>query len=237
MVHKMKPEFMLFLAEEALKKKYAEKESSIREIMEIQESCRDYLPVENSRRIYAKVMKKEIMRIMVEVVYHSLSAEEQKLVELKYKKKKQLVSISMTMNVSVAQLMIWQHNILEKISMFMLYRLSIEDIFERKKIINMIELLSKILEFAESYDPKCEFVMKSWVQAISDRHDRYVELLSEIDDVLRTEEESLYNEIVATKIYNPHETTRELAKMCHTDKGIVSRYLNQFSEKVKAYVD
>ena len=228
---------VLYLAEEALKNKYSEQELDIKEIAEIQKNCRDYMSVGNTRKIYARMMKVEVTRIMVEVVYQSLTKEEQKFVEMKYKKNKQLVAISLALHISVAQLMIWQKNILEKVSAFMLYRLSEEDVFEKKKVINMVKLLSKIMEFARVYDPKHEFMTKGWVTAISDRHDRYEKLLSKIDETLSEEENEVRKEVIRKKMENPHETMGTLAKMCNIDKSMVSRYLSQFSEETKKYVD
>ena len=237
MIRKIKPDLVLYLAEEALKNKYSEQEFEIKEIMEIQKNCRDYMSVGNARKIYARMMKIEVTRIMVEVVYQSLTKEEQKFVELKYKKNEQLVAISLALHVSVAQLMIWQKNILEKIAACMLYKLNAEDVFERKKVINMVNLLSRVIEFANSYDPKHEFITKSWVIAITDRHEKYEKLLSKIDETLSEEKNKVRKEVIAKKIENPHETIGTLAKMCNIDKSMVSRYLSQFSEETKKYIE
>ena len=110
MIRKIKPDLVLYLAEEALKNKYSEQEFEIKEIMEIQKNCRDYMSIENARKIYVRMMKIEVTRIMVEMVYQSLTKEEQKFVELKYKKNQQIVAISLALHVSVAQLMIWQNS-------------------------------------------------------------------------------------------------------------------------------
>ena len=237
MIRKIKPDLVLYLAEEALKNKYSEQEFEIKEIMEIQKDCRNYMSVDNTRKIYARMMKIEVTKIMVEVVYQSLTKEEQKFVEMKYKKNQQIVAISLALHVSVAQLMIWQKNILEKISAFMLYKLSAEDVFERKKVINMVKLLSRIMEFANRYDPKHEFITKGWVTAITDRHEKYEKLLSKIDETLSEEKNEVRKEVITKKIENTHETMETLARMCNIDKSMVSRYLSQFSEETKKYIE
>ncbi|MBQ3451609.1 MAG: hypothetical protein IJG32_05040, partial [Selenomonadaceae bacterium] len=65
MIHKMKPELTLYLAEEALKHKFRDSSASFHEIMELQRDCRDYLSTENIRKIYARMMKIEVTKMMV----------------------------------------------------------------------------------------------------------------------------------------------------------------------------
>lgn len=237
MIHKMKPELTLYLAEEALKKKFSDTDLSLQEILELQRDCRDYLTAENIRKIYARMMKIEVTKIMVETVYRSLSAEEQEFVLLRYKKKKQMVSISLALNISLAQLHIRRHTILKKISEFMLYELSEEDIFNRDKIAGMVTLLERIIEFAESYDPKREFMSECWIEAIIERHDRYFQLLNTIDGILNQNNSSVKQKVISAKINNPNAKIEILATKCNVNKSIVSRHLKNFVDSVKKYLD
>ena len=235
MIHKLKPELTLYLAEEALKKFAGDTDVNLQEILELQRECRDYLSTENIRRLYARMMKVEVMKMMVKAVYQSLSPEEKKFVDLKYKKKKHVVSISLAMNMSLAQLNIRHHAILHKVSEFMLYELDSEDIFSRGKIISMVTLLDKIIEFAEEYDPTRKFIDGGWLEAIRERHDRYVRLLEAIERTLSGE--SLRVRIIAAKMQNPHEKIEILAARCNVDKSIVSRHLKHFVQAMKKYLE
>lgn len=114
MLHKFKPDLTLYLAEEALKQRFSADKSGLQEILEIQKECRDYLSTANIRRIYARMMKIEVTKMMIETVYKSLTAEEQEFVRLKYRDKKQMVAISLKLHISLAQLNIHHHDILEK---------------------------------------------------------------------------------------------------------------------------
>lgn len=107
MIHKAKPELTLYLAEEALKNKFARVGVRLQEILEFQRDCRDYLSTENIRKIYARMMKAEVTKLMVEAVYQSLSEEDQEFIVMKYKNKKQMVAISLALNLSLAQLRIF----------------------------------------------------------------------------------------------------------------------------------
>ena len=237
MIHKTKPELTLYLADEALKEKFSVEKVSLQEMLELQRDCRDYLSTENIRKIYARMMKMEIRKMMVEAVYQSLSAEEKEFVIMRYKKKKQLVAISLALNISVAQLVIHHHAILEKISEYMLYKLSEEDIFNRAKTAMMVKLLERIIKFAEKYDPSQEFINVCWLEAIRERHDRYFQLLNEIDGVLKGNEDSVRQRVIMCKIQSPNEKIESLAARCNVDKSIVSRHLKNFVGEMRKYLD
>ena len=235
MIHKAKPELTLYLAAEALKNKFAGVHVSLQEILELQRDFRDYLSTENIRKMYARAMKAEVTKLMVEAVYQSLSSEEQEFLVMKYKKKKQMVAISLALNMSLAQLHIRHHEILKKISDFMLYKLNEEDIFNRNKIVNMIKLLKRIIAFAEQYDPKKEFISENWLEAIKERHDRYSKLLAKIDELLN--EESFRVNIVAAKMRSPYEKLEVLSEQCNLDKSGISRHLKSFVDDLKKYLE
>lgn len=237
MIHKMKPELTLYLANEALKEKFSVEKMSLQEMLELQRDCRDYLSTENIRKIYARMMKMEIRKMMVEAVYQSLSSEEKEFVIMRYKNKKQMVAISLALNISVAQLVIHHHAILEKISEYMLYKLSEEDIFNREKTAMMVKLLERIIEFAEKYDPSQEFINVCWLEAIRERHDRYFQLLNEIDGVLKGNEDSVHQKVIMSKIQSPNEKIEALAARCNVDKSIVSRHLKNFVGEMRKYLE
>lgn len=237
MLHKIKPELTLYLAEEALKQKFIDTNINVQELIALQKDCRDYLVLENTRKIYARVMKAEVTKMMVEAVFQSLSPEEQKFVEMKYKAKKQMVAISLELNISVAQLNNWNREILKKISSFMLYKLSAEDIFTRKKVVSMVKILSKILEFVRKYDTERKFINTDWAESIADKLDRYFELLKKVDAELKTDKDSLHHKIILLKMKNPREKIEILAARCNVDKSIVCRHLKKFISGMKQYLD
>ena len=181
------------------------------------------------------MMKAEVTKLMVEAVYQSLSSQEQEFIVMKYKNKKQMVAISLVLNLSLAQLHIRHHAILEKISEYMLYKLSEEDLFNREKIVNMIKLLERIIAFAEQYDPKKEFISVNWLEAIIERHDRYSQLLSKINEIMS--EESFRVDIITAKMQNPYEKLDVLAEQCNLDKSGISRYLKSFVDDLKKYLE
>lgn len=235
MLHKFKPDLTLYLAEEALKRKFGDDKSGLQEIVEIQKECRDYLSTANIRRIYARMMKIEVTKMMIETVYKSLTAEEQEFVKLKYREKKQKVAISLKLHISLAQLNIHHHGILEKTAEFMQYRLSEEDIFKREKIANMITLLGKIIDFANRYDPTRKFISSGWLEVITDRHEKYQGLLLKIEEILGTK--TLHSQIIFKKMENPQMKVKEMAKIFNVDKSVVSRILKRFADTVRPSIE
>lgn len=237
MIHKIKPELTLYLAEEALKNKFSEIHVSVKEVAKLQKNCRDYMSENNLRKIYMRIMKKEITRMMVDAVYESLTAEEQEFLQMKYQKKKQMVAISLELNISVAQLHIRQHIILEKISDFLLYRLREEDVFERKKIVSMVRVLAGMLEFVVKYDLERKFIMSEWVEATTEKLDKYFELLREIENFANNDGETLREKIIFEKLKNPQEKIEILSERCNADKSVVSRHLKNFEESMRKYLE
>lgn len=235
MLHKLKPDLTLYLAEESLKQKFSADKSGLEEIVEIQKECRDYLSTANIRRIYARMMKIEVTKMMVETVYKSLTAEEQEFVRLKYRDKKQMVAISLKLHISLAQLYIHHHAILEKTAEFMQYRLSTEDIFKREKIKNMITLLVKIIDFANRYDPTRKFISAGWLEVITERHEKYQGLLLKMEEVLGTK--TLHSQIIFTRMENSQMKIKEIATICNVDKSIVSRVLKKFADAARPYLE
>ena len=235
MLHKFKPDLTLYLAEEALKRKFGDDKSGLQEIVEIQKECRDYLSTANIRRIYARMMKIEVTKMMVETVYKSLTAEEQEFVKLKYREKKQMVAISLKLHISLAQLNIHHHAILEKTSEFMQYRLSTEDIFKREKIANMITLLGKIIEFADKYDPTRKFISAGWLEVITESHEKYQGLLIKMEEQLSIK--NLHTQMILKKMENPQMKVKEMAKIFNVDKSVVSRTLKKFVDTVRPYIE
>ena len=237
MIHKTKPELRLYLAEVALKQKFSGVNISPKEVIELQRDCRDYLSSDNIRKIYARMMKIEVTKMMVDAVYQSLTAEEKEFILMKYKKKKQLVAISLALNISVAQLNIHHHSILEKISEFMLYKLSEEDVFKPDKVVNMIILLERIVEFAQKHDPQREFISGGWVEVIAERHDKFCRLLNEIENVFAKSADSIHQKIISAKMASPNEKIEILAEQCNVDKSIISRHLKKFVDDMKQYLE
>ena len=226
-MHREKPELQFYLAEETY----------LQRLRELQRDCRDFLSEQNAKFIYARMIKCEFNLLLAEAAVDSLPDEHKKSIALRYKENKKTIAISMAMSVSVAQLNLWNKEILFNVTKFMRYSLSTGDIFFRDKISKMLALLKKELAFWQEFDPNYKIVTLERIAFLTDKDKKYGKLLGEIDLALSRKDESTYYLIVATKIIHPLEGTRNIAAMCHVDKGLVTRYLNKFAENVRCYVE
>lgn len=240
-MHKDRPELGLFLAEQALKAKYQDSAAEIKERAEIKEYCLENLSSANAKKFYLRLQKMEINRIIVDTILKELPAEKRAFVELKYKNNETFVNISMRLNVSMAQLNIWNKAILNEIKNFLFYTLTEKDIFSRIKIINMIHIIDIRVEFFEKHrsegsDTNLNFVNERWLNSLIALRSKYRQLLITLDNCMAKKSETIGNHIIATKLEHPIENPSELAARCHISVTAVSRYLKQFTHNVKKYI-
>ena len=100
----------------------------------------------------------------------------------------------------------------------MMYKLTEEDVFNPSKVVTMIILLEKIVEFAERYD-------------------KYCCLLNEIEEIFDNAENLVRKKIIFEKIENPDEKIENLSERCNVDKSVVSRNLKNFVADIKKYLE
>lgn len=233
---KNKLDYSQSLAEYALQHHYTAKGDTCREFRQLRLDCRDLLSIPNTHRIYAKLIKMELNEKAVNVVIRLLTAEKQRYLHLRYRKKKSLVATSLALHVSIAQMNLWHHCILEQIARFMLYTLTPEDIFYPARVGQMVRLQGEAIKFFSEFDPGGSVVTKSWLLALALRHEQYRSLMQEIKRIMRKEPESTYDSIVAARLAHPDETANFIACLCHVHKGVVSRCLGEYAENMNKYL-
>ena len=171
MVRIYKSSLKEYLAEEILREIYA-KGSERANLANLQEMNCNYLPMENILRKYAREFQSEVNKKAAMLVLESLSEEKKMMLKMKYGEKKQLVSISLALNISVTQLVKWNQNIIMKVVCFMGFRLMEEDVFCKKKVVGMIELLSKNIEFFSMLSSKFD-IRQDWLEELKRRKKNY----------------------------------------------------------------
>ena len=230
MLNLKKPKFDSIIAELALKERFAKGLPGGFSFGDYRTIFRDFLTTENGRKMYLKMLKIEMNKITVDAVLESLPEEKRKFVLMKYEQNRQLVAISMNLNVSVSQLMVWNGEILEMISDCLFYKLNERDIFGKAKIAAMIKILSRITEIFSQIDPKFELIRKDWFDELLIRKTKYEKLLTELEKVTGK------NDVVAVKIKYPEKTLTE-SEMCFCDISFVSRNLKKFVQSMKKYIE
>lgn len=233
---KNKLDFSQALAEYALQHHFTVKGDTCREFRQLRLDCRDLLSFPNTHRVYAKLIKMELNEKAVNMVIRLLTAEKQRYLHLRYCRKKSLVAMSLALHVSIAQLNLWHHCILEQIARFMLYTLKQEDIFYPARVAQMVRLQGEAISFFSELDPAGRIVTKDWLLALILRHEQYRSLMLEIKRIMSREPKSTYDCVVAARLAHPEEPANVIACLCNVHKGVVSRYLSEFGENMSKYL-
>lgn len=228
--HQYKLSIGYYLASQAIKEKYEDTEEKIQQRKKLKEF---FLSTKRlNKKIYFRLQKLEINIIMAETVLSSLNKEKSTFAEYKYKNNFSMAKIALKMNVSIAQLSLWNKEILEEVRDFIFYQLRARDVFSYKKIINMLNIMNLTIIMLSEND----IVDENWLNGFSYLRDNYFKLLSTINDYLANRKDSVYNTVIATKIDNPDLDICQLAAKCYVSPGIVSRHLKKFVKEVNEYI-
>ena len=194
------------------------------------------LATEEVLREYARAFQSEVNKKAALIVLESLSEEKKLMLKLKYGEEKQLVAISLALNVSMGQLVNWNRKIITKVSNFMSYRLTEEDVFSKKKIFGMTKLLTKSIEFFTLMSKKFE-VRQDLLEEMERRKKNYERLLDRIERLEKEGEKNSFNAVVITKMKNPEQALNCIAGFCRLDISATSRYLRRFANSVKGCLE
>ena len=194
------------------------------------------LATEEVLREYARAFQSEVNKKAALIVLESLSEEKKLMLKLKYGEEKQLVAISLALNVSMGQLVNWNRKIITKVSNFMSYRLTEEDVFSKKKIFGMTKLLTKSIEFFTLMSKKFE-VRQDLLEEMERRKKNYERLLERIERLEKEGERNSFNAVVITKMKNPKQTTNCIAQICRLNQSVASRHLIRFTKSVRGYIN
>ena len=150
----MKPELQNYLVEEILNETMKDSTKQKKEYAELMQICQNLSFEEtNIKKVVLRLMRMETNRTLVRAFISSLTEEERIFLKLKYKEDRELISISMELHVSVSQLSIWSKRLIEATAQYINYELKPKDIYKRKKIINMLEILATMLKFIATVEP------------------------------------------------------------------------------------
>lgn len=239
-MHKAKPELNFFLAQSAIEDVYSRKSKN--KLQDLRDSCQNYQYSSHDsgltfKKFWAQVMQQQVILLLTEATLNALPADMKKFTELRYGRGVQLIGIHVQISVSIAQLSNWNRRVLEMVSRYAIqYQLDRSDLFSRSKVLNLVEVLTIILDFFSRIDPEHKVAAKSWLNTINHRRNQYRKILSAIDDCLRTQNTGMHPYLVAQKILNPNETDAALALTCHVDKGAISRHLREYVDSVEKYL-
>lgn len=115
----------------------------------------------------------------------------------------------------------------------MLYKLTVNDIFFKNKIVNMIEILTDIIYFYKKYNIVID---EEYLIGLEKRRTGYYSLLEQINDCIKKSNIDIYYYVVAIKIKSPNLSVNELSKKYYVTTYDISRNIKRFISNVKKYV-
>lgn len=236
MLYYNKPIMGMYVAETMLNEHYGAHKKR-KELAELKRFAREASVKETGLwgKILFRIMKQETNYVLVDMVIQSLPQDWQMFVDLKYRRKERIIKQTEMLHVSSSQLGIWNTAI--KLSVFnaLQYRLTVNDVFLRTKIINMLEVLATVIAAKEELDPDFEIVDEFWFHSLVQYYDQYSELLEKIDDCI-SHQDSRMNIAVAAMVESPFESNIVLADRCGIHSASFGRYVRAFQEEVKSYI-
>ena len=154
MLYYNKPIMGMYLAETMLNEHFkAQKKRT--ELAELKHFVRELSAKDSAMwgKILFRIMKQETNYILVDMVIQSLPQDWQAFVDLKYRRKETIVKQTELLHVSSSQLGIWNSAIKLNVLNALQYRLTVNDVFLRTKIINMLEVLATIIASLRAQAP------------------------------------------------------------------------------------
>lgn len=194
------------------------------------------LTTRNGKYLYARMMMSEVHYILCDAFIASLPDVKQKFVYMKYKDGANLVNIQMNLYTSIAQLNVWNLQILQNLTDYLTFQLSSNDIYYRTRIINLVNILTKLIEFFSRIDPNYSIATKEYIYNLQNKYNSYRELLEKIDDIIRMKNANQQNEAIALKFYHPNESSDELCNKINMSKDLFLKYIRTFKQDVIPYI-
>lgn len=191
---------------------------------------------ENVKKLLMRILKRETGHLIVDIILNDVEEKMRRLVIFRYQKNLSLLDISLKLNISLSQLNKWNYNICKQIYDYMQYHLSKQDVYSRKKIVNMVEILGQEITMIDTTDPERRFVDENYYNGLNVRFQKYTRLLEHLDFYMCHHKRGERSDIIFQKICNPNIKIEELAKLCAYSVTQVSRQLHDYQMEVCPYV-
>lgn len=221
------------IAEIALKDRFS---GFGREDEEILSYCREHYPPIFNRRVAYRLQRRHIDCIVVDSVLADLLPTFRQVIHFKYAKKMQITKISMECGLSVVRIVALDHDVREEIRNMLLYKLTPKNLYSRSKLVNMLHILDLRLCFLEQFPEFASLVSRDWIRALEICRERYRNLYTMIEEIIRKQDIDWHCNIIATKLKYPNCTLKELSSMCHVSQSGICRHLQTFENEASEYL-
>jgi len=214
------------LAVHALRMKYLKDPLREQERKDLREYCLKNMSSQNIAKFLLKLQREDLNQIIVQFVLENQTTEKKNFIQYKYRDKMTFVKMSLLLNVTANQLHCWHKEILKEIEDIMFYKLSVKNIFSMTKLLNMIYILDKQIEFLE--ESYTELLDEGVLEILIKKRNQFQTAYTTLQEHIEHPERNIKNRIVQAKTQNISASIEELADRCETSKASVSTYLQEY---------
>lgn len=223
------------LAKELLSSAYSRKDKIT--LSDLKEMCRNYSVEEHSavnfKIFWGQVVKNEVASFLMQTLINTLSEEKRAFLEMKYGRGKNFIFIFMQLNVSNSLLGQWHRQILNDVIQYVIkYRIGTNDIFNRLKLINLVEVFDLLLDFFTRVDPNSEFTSREWLYTIEKRRNAYRKIISTMEKAISEDKSG----IILLRVSSPELNNAEIADKCNRSTGMVTIKSLVYFKQVEQYL-
>lgn len=186
-------------------------------------------------KLLFRIIHRKANRALVALTIRALPDEQQRFLQLKYGEKAFVTKQAKVLNVSSSQLYLWHRVIIERILHSLRFRLTVEDVFLRTKIIEMQGVIEMLIAARKEYDPHFRVVDAAYYRSLVRYNEQYGRLLYELDSCINRGDCRL-DIAVAAMVENPYEYHTTAAQKYGLHPGSYGRYIHSFEDRVRGLV-
>lgn len=112
------------------------------------------------------------------------------------------------------------------------YRVGTNDIFNRLKLINLVEVFDLLLDFFTRVDPNSEFTSREWLCTIEKRRNAYRKIISIMEKAISEDKSG----IILLRVSSPELNNGEIADKCNRSTGMVTIKSLVYFKQVEQYL-
>ena len=240
-MNKITPNFKAYIAECCIKEKYTGRYSA-EDYYALAKFC-EFENLNNNEHIkecFFKIQRLYINAAATNIVINSLKQEEQRMLFYLYKCDYNTMQLSYRLFTSSATLSRQKKEIISKIKKALFYEISQDDIYDRYKILGLINLIDyRLIHIigTDAIQNPTDAFDKLFVEHLLSIRSKYVLLLQYIDKFINQHQEvdqdDSYTTCITYKLNHPHESNSMIAEKIGKSVCFVSQKLKEYKSNIK----
>ena len=180
---------------------------------------------------YLKLHRLQLDRIIVDAVLHTVTTVERLYILKRYQDKQSVKFIECTLNLTKSRQMRIHKKICRQIGNILLYRLNREDIFQPKRIINILNVIDSRLIFLLRKENLKDRVGQEWLDDLENYRERNSIILTMQTRCMTSNDGTAFNSILSCKLTNPELSNLAIGKIVNYTSANVSINLSIWVNK------